>query len=199
MPLTRKYTVRNKQTDTILPLDMFLLGLVKAQLITPYDWQSRARISLGASLPAVKRLLHAGLLKKAAKGARDRHEFALTNEGAEVLKNLKRYVDDAADSSASDVESVLRLACMARLHDQGQAAKRLLRQASQKHRDRAREARKRMRSTSPFSSRLGGLYSIVLARCEARQEAAIADELEALSHRWDDLSDAILESWEEPE
>jgi hypothetical protein len=188
---------RRKKAPDIRPLDMFLLGLVKGGLITPYDWQSRARTSLGASLPAVRRPLDAGLLRKAAKGPRGRHEFALTSKGQDCLEKLRSYVQDALDEPRGDLESVLRLACLASVIGDTRMAKKLLSEARDTHRRRAGIAKKRTISDVPFRSRLAGLYSKVLARCEAAQETAMADQLELLARLWDTATKEILQLWQD--
>jgi len=186
---------RRKKPAAIRPLDMFLLGLVRGGLITPYDWQSRARTSLGASLPAVERLLAAGLMKKARKGPRGRHEYALTDKGrdAVAVPGLRSYLKDALDKPLDDLESVLRLACLATTIGDNETAKKFLLEATQSHRQRARNVKKRT-SEAPFKSRLGGLYSMLLTHREIGQEAATVKQLEALHRRWDVITDAILEA-----
>jgi hypothetical protein len=142
-------------------------------------------------------LLKAGLLRKAAKGPRGRHEFALTPNGQDALDNLDLYVDDALDQSFGDLESVLRLACLATIKGKTGIAKKLLSEASDTHRQRARVAKKRTTSSVSFRSKLGGLYSMVLAHCEAAQEAALADLLESLRRRWDSVSEEIFLLWQD--
>ncbi len=188
----------NKE-PAIRPLDMFLLGLVKGGLITPYDWQSKAKVSLGASLPAVKRLLNAGLLKKLSKGPRGRHEFCLTPEGRDAVlpRNLDRYLGDALDDPPGDLESAIRLACLATMIDDIKGAKKFLLEAADAHQRRVRVARKRAANKMPFRSKLGGLYSAVLAQCEARQAAAMVDKLDALRGDWDKTAKSILKMWQE--
>ena len=186
---------RTKQT-TLRPLEMFLLGLVKGGLITPYDWQAKGRVSLGASLPAARRLVKEGLLRKVKKGPHGRHEFGLTDNGGDELADLRRYVKDASDQPFGDLESVVRLACLAMMVNESRTAKKLLLEASEEHRHRARLARKRAASRAAFKSRLGGLYSMVLARCEAEQEICIANQLKRLHRDWDSLTQEILELWE---
>jgi hypothetical protein len=188
---------RREKATPLRPLEMFLLGLVKGGLITPYDWQARGRVSLGASLPASRRLLAAGLLKKVAKGPRGRHEFGLTDKGRDELDRLDRYLDDASDQPLGDLESVVRLACLAVIVRKPRTAKKLLREGSDEHRHRARLARKRATNRVPFKSRLGGLYSILLAQCEAEQETSIANQLERLHETWNSLTQDILELWDE--
>jgi hypothetical protein len=142
-------------------------------------------------------LLDAGLLRKAAKGPRGRHEFALTSKGEEEANklNLNRYVEDALDQPPGDLESVLRLACLATVADNPGIARELLLEARDAHRRRARLAKKRANGTDPLRSVLGGLYSKALAQCEAKQEAAVADELESLRRRWDSVTKEIIQLW----
>lgn len=188
-----------QQAPAIRALDMFLLGLVKEGLITPYDWQARARISLGASLPATKRLLKSGLLKELAKGPRGRHEFGLTPEGRDAMLpgNLDRYLGDALDDPPGDLESAVRLACLATVIDNVKGAKQFLLEAADAHQRRARDAKKRAANKVPFRSKLGGLYSAVLAQCEEKQSAAIVDKLDALRDEWDKTAKDILQMWQE--
>ena len=188
-----------QQAPAIRALDMFLLGLVKEGLITPYDWQARARISLGASLPATKRLLKSGLLKELAKGPRGRHEFGLTPEGRDAMLpgNLDRYLGDALDDPPGDLESAVRLACLATVINDVKGAKQFLLEAADAHQRRARDAKKRAANKVPFRSKLGGLYSAVLAQCEEKQSAAIVDKLDALRDEWDKTAKDILQMWQE--
>jgi DNA-binding PadR family transcriptional regulator len=192
----RKRSDRLGRFQDIRPLDMFLLGLVRGRLITPYDWQARARVSLGASLPAVARLLRSGLLKKSRLGPRGRHEFALTPKGDRQVDELDGYLDRIFESPIGEVETVIRLACLATVVGRTRLAKDILLDASAEHDRRSRAAKKKTRDSVPFKSRLGGLYSRVLSRCDAAQEAAIAEELEALSRGWNAIADEILESWQ---
>jgi len=180
----------------IRPLDMYLLGLVRGGLITPYDWQSKGRVSLGASLPAVKRLLKAGLLERTRLGPHDRHEHALTNKGDDELDRLSGYVRRAQDEVPKDLESVVRLACLATVAGRAATAKKFLMEAADYHRKRARAAGKR-KISNPVRSGLGELYSIALTNCEAAQETALARELESLARRWDKKSEEIFHYWRE--
>ena len=45
-------------------LDLFVLSLFDRGLETPYDLQRQAGVSLGSSVPALRRLEAAGLIKK---------------------------------------------------------------------------------------------------------------------------------------
>lgn len=190
---------RNQSARAVRPLEMFLLGLVKGGLITPYDWQAKARISLGASLPAVKRLLKAGLLEKVKNGPRGRHEFGLTPEGRGAMsrRSLDRYIGKALDDPPGDLESAVRLACLATMIDDIKGAEKLLLEAANAHERRARAAKKRAASKDAFRSKLGGLYSAVLAQCEENQAWATVDKLDALRKEWVKTVKEILQLWQE--
>ena len=99
------------------------------------------------------------------------------------------------DQAFGDLESVLRLACLATIKGKTSIAKKLLSDARDTHRQRARLAKKRATSAVSFRSRLGGLYSTFLGHCELAQEAALADQLESLRRRWDTVSREILALW----
>ena len=196
MPTTKNNSEsRRRKLEDIRPLDMFLLGLVRGGLKTPYDWQARARVSLGASLPAVRRLLDRDLIKKRVRGPRGRHEFSLTPLGDDELNNLKFYVEDALDRKIGDLETVLRLACLATVIGKNEVAKELFSGAVKEHRTRARLARSRAVIPESVESGLGSLYSTALTRCETEQEYAIADELESLKRNWDEESKKIFDLW----
>ncbi len=90
------------------------------------------------------------------------------------------------------MESVIRLACLATVIGNIGAAKKFLLQATEAHRQRGDEAKKRT-SIVPFKTKLGGLYSMVMTHCEAAQHAEIANQLESLRRRWEKATEAILE------
>ncbi len=90
-------------------LDMLILGLVDAGVNTPYTWQVQAGLSLGATLPAVRRLLAQNLLSEAAAGPRGRREFTITRNGRSELRKVDRYLEAAMLDPIGDLESVPRL------------------------------------------------------------------------------------------
>lgn len=91
-------------------LDLFILGLVKHGLSTPYDFLSRGGLSQGASLPALGRLEEGGYLKRGKSGARGRSEYGLTAAGRQLLKTGWRSLLDAP--APADVEAILRIATL---------------------------------------------------------------------------------------
>ena len=162
------------------PLDLFLLALITEGLATPYGWQTKARISLGASLPAVRRLIADGLIAEQDAGPRGRREFTLTRAGRRELSNLGLLLQDALEEPITDVDSILRLACLAIVNGKRGIAEKLLVQAAEEHNKRSRQAKKRT-SIPTAESTLAELYSLVQTFWEADRQEASAGSLTALT------------------
>ena len=58
-------------------LDLFLLGLIQSGVNTPYLLRERARLSVGATLPALERLQKNRFISRSEKGLRNKQEFEL--------------------------------------------------------------------------------------------------------------------------
>jgi DNA-binding PadR family transcriptional regulator len=71
--------------ERLNPLQIVLLVFVKFGLTTPYDLLSKAGMGVGMTSPALKRLEEAGLLT-CTPGPRNRMRYALTDKGADELK-----------------------------------------------------------------------------------------------------------------
>ena len=96
-------------------LELFILSCFERGLETPYDLQRRVGLSLGATSPALKRLLKGGMLKRATGTTatkRPRHAYSLSAEGKRFARNgWKDYLDDPVPPS--DLDSFLRILDMA--------------------------------------------------------------------------------------
>jgi DNA-binding PadR family transcriptional regulator len=160
-------------------LDLFLLTLVRDGVSTPYEWQARAGVSLGASLPAVKRLLDGGMVSEAEKGSRGRREFRLTRSGRNELMKTDLYLEEALEEGRGDLESVLRLACIAISEAKAKPARKLLLLAAEEHAKRSRRAKRRAAAKLNDCS-VAGLYSAALAHCETNRHTATAESLASL-------------------
>jgi DNA-binding PadR family transcriptional regulator len=91
-------------------LELFILALVKEGLATPYQLMARAGISLGGSLPALRRLREADLISESKTMARRAKKFTILPAGRKALvEGLK----DQLSSHPTDLESMLRIACLA--------------------------------------------------------------------------------------
>ena len=160
-------------------LDIFLLMLIRDGVSIPYDWQTRARISTGASLPAIRRLLLRGFVEEAEKSPRRRREFTITAAGRRELQGVDRYLEIGLDETIGDLESVLRLVCMAIVQGKREIARKLLVQAAEEHSKRSRRAKRSALVTSKDPS-LADLYASALAHCEGNRQEATAKSIESL-------------------
>lgn len=92
-------------------LDIFVLSLLERGLETPYDLQRQGGLSLGASTPALRRLLKAKLVtldEKSSVTNRPRHVFKVTRSGAEAARLAwKPFL--GAENLPPDLDSVLRI------------------------------------------------------------------------------------------
>jgi DNA-binding PadR family transcriptional regulator len=95
-------------------LDLFLLGLINSGVNTPYLLRERARLSLGATHPALKRLEKLGLIARGERLQRNKQQFKLTAAGKRNLRiQLSRMCGEYCDHPPVDSESVLRVASLA--------------------------------------------------------------------------------------
>ena len=164
-------------------LDLLILFLVHRGTNTPYLLRSRARISLGASLPALDRLSHWGLIKESKPGPRGRREFALTLHGLSAMTFLDDELQVAVAEPRPDLESVMRLVACAIVKGRKNAAVRLLKSAAGKYQKRSAT----LNSTLPDAksdAELPELYTALIARCEASRLRAYASTLRALASHY---------------
>lgn len=160
-------------------LDMLLLILIDEALHTPYRWQKESGISLGASLPAVRRLLAHSLITEAPTGPRQRREFAITRTGRSELKHLDRYLDSASSQPVGDLESVLRLFSIAVYAGRQDVARRLLQDASTEY-DRRTSRAQRRAAESAQQTGAAAFYLTTTSHCEADRLQAQASSLRSL-------------------
>jgi DNA-binding PadR family transcriptional regulator len=96
-------------------LDLFILSLLDRGLETPYDLQRQGGLSLGSTVPALRRLAVAGLIRKReATGAskRPRHTYQLSAAGrTQAQDGWKTYLKAPGQI---DLDAVLRVVDMAR-------------------------------------------------------------------------------------
>ena len=73
---------KRRRTD----LDLFVLALIDSGISTPYDLQKAAALSLGATIPALQRLLESGFVRQGKPGPRGRTDHRITAAGEKLLK-----------------------------------------------------------------------------------------------------------------
>lgn len=92
-------------------LDLFVLALIESAVSTPYGLRTAAGLSPGATIPALRRLLEAGLVVAKKPGSRGRTDHTLTPEGRRYLKSSWRGLID--DGPSGHLDADLRVALLA--------------------------------------------------------------------------------------
>jgi DNA-binding PadR family transcriptional regulator len=92
-------------------LDLFLLALLRQDVNTPYRLVATARLSPGATIPALRRLEKAGLARRGRAGARGRAEYVITVAGRRHLESEWRSLLDP--TASADIEAIFRTATLA--------------------------------------------------------------------------------------
>jgi DNA-binding PadR family transcriptional regulator len=91
-------------------LDLFVLALVQRGCATPYDFKSRAGISVGSSAPILARLEESGFIAGPKPGVRNRRAFSITNSGRNALGAGWKTL---LSSRPIDPDAILRIAYLA--------------------------------------------------------------------------------------
>src|SRR5512144_1831661 len=121
-------------------LDLFILTLLKYGINTPYTMAAQAGVSLGASLPAIRRLVAERLIKETPRGPRGRREFQLTKSGEKAMDRLDQVLDAALLQPPRDIESILRFSACAIGSGRTEKAIELLDKAAQEYSGRSAAA-----------------------------------------------------------
>lgn len=118
-------------------LELLVLVLVARGLATPYDLNSKAGLSVAATIPVLKRLKSAGLVIS-QKGPRRSQRFTITSSGGRALRTELPRV---GREIPSDIESVLRIAYILWITSKKGAMEEFLRRAATDRRRLAGERR----------------------------------------------------------
>ena len=137
-------------------LDLFIMSLLERGIETSYDLNRQGGISLGASTPALKRLINGKLIHRIsgpAPGKRRSNRYSLTEAGRELAhQGWRPYFKELR--VPADLDSVWRLVDLAMHYKLKQAQiTAFLEQASHDRSALARQARARMvtRQQNPLS------------------------------------------------
>jgi DNA-binding PadR family transcriptional regulator len=152
-------------------LDLYILSLLERGLETPYHLHSQGGISLGASSPALKRLIENKLIRRITgptTSKRRSHRYSLTEAGLEQAHlGWRPYFKDLR--VPPDIDAVLRLVDLATQYKMKQAQiTAFLERAARNRSDLARQAGARMvtRQQNPLT------YAATRSTCDyARLEA----------------------------
>lgn len=174
MPLVYlRRVVKPKITSS---LDLFLLALIESGVSTAYAFKEQAGLSVGATLPALRRLEKYGFLVRGEKLDRNRQDLELTRAGKRELKSAtERFLRDYQRQSPPDTESVLRICALALANRKTRAAIKILSLAAKEWSIRADETPGR--SSEPVAD-MAASYGKMSAFCGA---AACSAQAEALS------------------
>lgn len=162
-------------------LDLFVLALINGGVSTPYTLQKEAGLSPGATIPAIQRLLLAGLIRQGKAGPRGRTESRITAAGKKQLRGGWRILID--EGPTGDLDADLRVALLA--ISEGNAyspAFQMLKRSGAKLLEMGQAVSKDGKSDGPVG--LAGLYRELrsvsvkaLLEGQAAAAATIADSL----------------------
>ncbi len=167
-------------------LDLYILAKLDKGLRTPYDLQRNAGLSLGAIVPALRRLLNQKLVTRAegmTSSKRPRHSYELTKAGKEkVATEWRDYFKE--ENNPTDLDALLRLVDVAQQY--GAKKSRLVQFLKTAGKKRTRMAVKVLEG-----HRLGGdrfSYTstrpqVEIRRLQAEEEALTAIAETAEQHR----------------
>jgi DNA-binding PadR family transcriptional regulator len=114
----RAATLANGDKVIYSVLDLFILSLLDRGLQTPYDLQRQGGLSLGSTVPALRRLETAGLIRKrkdTGASKRPRHSYQLSAAGRTRAQDCWKTYLKAPNQM--DLDAVLRVADMAQYYN----------------------------------------------------------------------------------
>jgi DNA-binding PadR family transcriptional regulator len=104
-------------------LDLYILSLLDRGLRSKYELQRQGGVSLGSSVPSLRRLEKAKLIVRrvgSSIGDRPRHDLRLSPAGRRAVRGgWQTLLDDSADK---DLDSILRIVDMARSYSANKSA-----------------------------------------------------------------------------
>src|SRR5262249_21178420 len=141
-------------TRRLTALELFILAAVRQGLATPYELNTKAELSVGTSVPVLKRLRKEALLS-VERAPRSSLRYSLTSAGARALEESWRSL---LDSVPTDFQAVLRVAyTVLVVGESPEVVKRYLSQAA-KERQQLCEGKRRAANFLAKSSGSFGLY-----------------------------------------
>jgi len=166
---------------TLSVLDLFLLSMLDRGAQSPYELQHMAGVSLGASVPSLRRLTASKLVTRedgTAATNRPRHEYKVTATGKQAARTgWKVYFQEA--STGLDLDSLLRIVDLAsHYRAEKKTIKLFLKQAAGA---RALMAEKAGLAEKGFASPDKASYMRMRASCDAIRLRAEADALSSLA------------------
>jgi DNA-binding PadR family transcriptional regulator len=108
-------------------LELFVLAMVRQGLATPYELKTKAGLSLGSTVPVLARLEKDALVKPSEEGARRSRKFSITAKGTRAL--TRGWAEQLA-TEHTDLDSILRVACLAWLHGDSKASQEFMKRSA---------------------------------------------------------------------
>ena len=165
--------------DTLIlsPMAVFIMALIiKAGAQTLYQLKKLGALSYGGIRPTLKRLQEHGYLSKAAsEGDLGRKELAASSAGVKAFEETWRW--SLGEAVRADVDTILRLAWVARTMGEEETARTFLRSAA----DRRRKELETL-SDKSIGSTTAMSYRRLRAVAARHQSQGEADLLEKFSH-----------------
>ncbi len=159
--------VRNPHSELSV-FDAFLFALLEQGFTTPYALKRAVNLSVGATVPALRRLEGKALVERGHVGTRRKQEFHLTQSGKRALE--KGIGPLFQTPLPRDLESIARLLALALHYREGKAARTVLSLAIEDRRRRVGSKTPQRRPTG-----LVNVYAWVLSSCDsARAKADVA-------------------------
>jgi DNA-binding PadR family transcriptional regulator len=159
-------------------LDLYILSMIDRGCQTPYHLHREGGLSLGASSPALARLLKAKLvarLEEENANRRPRHQYTLTAQGRRMARTgWQPYLSGARPPN--DLDSVLRIADMSAYY-KGERSQivRLLKSVGDQRMIKAEQSSLRLRNSELI------IYARLRDRCDAARLAAEGSALIGIS------------------
>lgn len=125
------------ERSLLTSLELLILALIDRGIATAYDLQARAGLSVGATLPALRRLEKTKLISRGEIGQRGRQQFTMTQKGRRALESWPHLLEEPV---ARDLDNILRTAALAIIvGDDRQRAAAYLRNAAEARKRHANE------------------------------------------------------------
>jgi len=108
-------------------LELFVLAMVRQGLATPYELKTKAGLSLGSTVPVLIRLEKDALVKASQEGARRSRKLSITAKGNKAL--TQDWAEQLV-TEHTDLDSILRVACLAWLHGDTKACQEFMKRSA---------------------------------------------------------------------
>jgi DNA-binding PadR family transcriptional regulator len=156
--------------------------MVRQGLATPYELKTKAGLSLGSTVPVLARLKTDALVKASKEGARRSRKFSITAKGTKAL--TQGWAEQLA-TEHTDLDSILRVACLAWLNGDTKACQEFMKRSAGGLRGWAGSLRAEADRLAAKigESPDGDIYVWLRTHCEATRAETDATTLVALSDR----------------